>query len=72
MGYNLYITGIILGMGSANESRRYNVTSSLIGWSQNNPCIDAFYLSNNHLYSRRKTMELHHVDFYSNKLDTFW
>ena len=26
-------TGIILGMGSANERRRYNVTSSLIGWA---------------------------------------
>ena len=24
---------IILGMGSANERRRYNVTSSLIGWA---------------------------------------
>ena len=26
-------TGVILGMGSANERRRYNVTSSLIGWA---------------------------------------
>ena len=25
--------GIILGMGSANERWRYNVTSSLIGWA---------------------------------------
>ena len=25
--------GVILGMGSANERRRYNVTSSLIGWA---------------------------------------
>ena len=34
--YSSYVsyTGIILGMGSANESRRYNVTSSLIGWAQ--------------------------------------
>ena len=33
--------GTILGMGSANERRRYNVTSSLIGWSQNknDPCM---------------------------------
>ena len=32
-------TGIILGMGSANERRRYNVTSSLIGraHTQNDP-----------------------------------
>ena len=32
--------GIILGIGSANESRRYIVLSSLIGWAhtQNNPC----------------------------------
>ena len=27
------VTGIILGMGSANTRRRYNVTSSLIGWA---------------------------------------
>ena len=25
--------GIILGMGSANERRRYNITSCLIGWA---------------------------------------
>ena len=33
--------GIILCMGSANERRRYNVTSSLIGWvhSQNDPWV---------------------------------
>ena len=32
--------GIILGMGSADERRRYNVTSSLIGWThaQNDQC----------------------------------
>ena len=32
--------GVILGMGSANERRRYIVTSSLIGWAhtQNDPC----------------------------------
>ena len=32
--------GIILCMGSANERRRYNVTSSIIGWAltQNDPC----------------------------------
>ena len=31
---------VILGIGSANERRRYNVTSSLIGWAyiQNDPC----------------------------------
>ena len=35
------ITGIILGMGSANERRRYYVTPSLIGWvhSQKNPTL---------------------------------
>ena len=34
-------TGIILWMRPANERRRYNVTSSLIGWAhtQNNPWI---------------------------------
>ena len=32
--------GVILGMGSANERRRYIVTSSFIGWAhtQCNPC----------------------------------
>ena len=32
-------TGVILGMGSANEARRYNETSPLIGWthSQDDP-----------------------------------
>ena len=29
------ISGIIPGMGSANERRRYIVTSSLIGWTHN-------------------------------------
>ena len=35
---------IILGMGSANKRRRYNVTSSLIGWvhTQNDPWISSF------------------------------
>ena len=35
-----YNTGIILCMHPANESRRYHVTSSLIGWAhtQNDPC----------------------------------
>ena len=28
------VAGIVLCMGSANERRRYNVTSSLIGWAQ--------------------------------------
>ena len=34
------VPGIILWMRPANERRRYNVTSSLIGWahSQNDPC----------------------------------
>ena len=33
--------GIILGIGSANERRRYIVTSSFIGWAHtlNDPCI---------------------------------
>ena len=37
------ITGIILCMRSSNERRRYNVTSSLIGWAhlENEPCIYA-------------------------------
>ena len=28
------ITGLILGLRSANERRRYKVTPSLIGWAQ--------------------------------------
>ena len=34
------LSGIILGMGSANTGRRYIVTTSLIGWfhTQNDPC----------------------------------
>ena len=31
MKVRVFHTGIILGVGSANERRRYNVTSSLIG-----------------------------------------
>ena len=27
-------SGLILGLGSANERRRYEVTQSLIGWAQ--------------------------------------
>ena len=36
------VEGIILVMGSANERRRYNITSSLIGWAntQNDSCDD--------------------------------
>ena len=42
-------TGIILGMDSANERRRYIVTSSLIGWvhTQNDPC----YMTNVKVHS---------------------
>ena len=38
---NVAKSGIMLGMGSANEGRRYNVTSSLIGWAhtQNDLCM---------------------------------
>ena len=38
---NRPLSGIILCMHPANERRRYNVTSPLIGWlhTQNNPCI---------------------------------
>ena len=34
---------IILGMGSANERRRYTVTSSLIGWAhtENDPWVSS-------------------------------
>ena len=31
---NRYVTGLILGLGPANERRRYKETPSLIGWSQ--------------------------------------
>ena len=38
--YSALDAGIILCMCQANERRRYNVTSSLIGWAhtQNDPC----------------------------------
>ena len=36
-GGNRYTTGIIPGIGSANERRRYIVTSSLIGWTHTQP-----------------------------------
>ena len=38
---NALYTGIILGMVSANEKRRYIETSPLIGldYTQKNPCI---------------------------------
>ena len=38
-------TGIILGVGSANERLRYNVTS-VIGWAhtQNDPCNTIFII----------------------------
>ena len=29
-----YVSGLILGLRSANERRRYKVTPSLIGWAQ--------------------------------------
>ena len=32
--YNFANTGLILGLRSANERRRYLVTTSLIGWAQ--------------------------------------
>ena len=41
-------SGIILGMGSNNERRRYYITSPLIGWAhtQNDPCHYAVYPQN--------------------------
>ena len=36
-GGNRYTTGIIPGIGSANERRRYIVTSSLVGWTHTQP-----------------------------------
>ena len=33
MLYFAVVLGIILGMSLVNERRRYNVTSSLIGWT---------------------------------------
>ena len=43
-GHSIYYphpkAGVILGMCSASERRRYSVTSSLTGWAhtQNDPC----------------------------------
>ena len=40
-----WITGIMLAMGSANERRRYDVTSSLIGWTytHNDPWLSPYW-----------------------------
>ena len=40
----VHALGIIPGIGSANERRRYNVTSSHIGWArtQNGPCFSDY------------------------------
>ena len=45
--YKFYCTGIILGMGWANERRRYILTSSLIGYAhtQNDPCCTSGIIS---------------------------
>ena len=53
LNYTLYsalfwgqtLLGIIMGMGSANDRRRYNVTSSLIGWAHvHNALLEENYL----------------------------
>ena len=43
------ITEIILGMGSANERRRYYVTPALIGQSQCDPCIEQYFTKMSHI-----------------------
>ena len=68
-----FITGIILGMGWANERWCYIVTSSLIGWAhtQNDPRIIVILNTNNNLnqfiwviihYTNRHNMNKCHVD----------
>ena len=51
-GYGFVIAVIILGMVSANERPRYNVTSSLIAWAgaQNYPCHRIWHYSRSSLY----------------------
>ena len=34
VGFDVTQAGLILGLGPANERRRYFVTTSLIGWVQ--------------------------------------
>ena len=34
MDIDIYMPGIIMGMGLANERLRYNAKSSLIGWAR--------------------------------------
>ena len=48
-----YISGIILGVGLANERRCYIVMLSLIGWAQtrNNPCISEIRIHHNRDHS---------------------
>ena len=45
-------TRIFLGMGSANERRRYNITSSLIGWAHSQTAAFIFFpvLQQGHYY----------------------
>ena len=40
------LPGVIMGLGSANERRRYIVMSSLMGWvhTQNDPCLQMWYI----------------------------
>ena len=43
---NMSLPGVIMGLGSANERRRYIVMSSLIGWmhTRNEPCRQMRYI----------------------------
>ena len=43
MNLKAYVAGIILGVGSDSEGRRYNVMSSLIGWAdtRSDPCVNS-------------------------------
>ena len=52
------IQGVILGIGSANERRRYNVTSSLIGWAHNPAWYLSLHPSHSHTHRYLSTVYL--------------
>ena len=71
---------IILSMGSANERRRYTVTSSLIGWAHNEWSLRAYHssrlcqiLSDDHVFQVWVHLSLWlHTDFISPMIHKIW
>ena len=65
-------TGIILGIGAANEGRRYNVTSSLIGWTHTQKDANqtkTLWTTDADLYSAIISISIAAVIYHQNFLD---